>query len=68
MGSLVARDQVEFYNSKCHPKPNFSLLKQIPKTIKWMRLIANLRFGFLTLPTLYNFVLGANNGKEDDDN
>ena len=33
-----------------------------------MRLITNLRFGFLTLPTPYNFVLGANNGKEDDDN
>ena len=56
LGSLAARDQVEFYNSKLHLKPNFSFLKQIPKTIKWMRLIINLRFDFLTLPTPYSFV------------
>ena len=56
--SLAARDQVEFYNSKLHPKPNFSFLKQILKTIKWMRLITGLRFGFLTLPTPYNYILG----------
>ena len=33
-------------------------LKQIPKTIKRMRLIINLRFDFLTLPTPYSFVWG----------
>ena len=58
MGSLVICDQIEFYNSKLHLKPNFSFLKQIPKTIKWIRLIIGLRFGFLTLPTPYSFVLG----------
>ena len=55
---MAAHDQVEFYNLKLHPKPNFLFLKQISKTIKWMRLIIGLRFYFLTLPTPYNFVLG----------
>ena len=58
MGFLAAHYQLEFYNLKSHPKPNFSFLKQIPKTIKWIRLIIGLRFSFLTLPTPYSFVLG----------
>ena len=40
------------WNLICH------FLKQIPKTIKWMRLITSLRFSFLTIPTSYSFVLG----------
>ena len=58
LGSLVTSDQLEFYNSKFHLKPSFFFLKQIPKTIKGMRFIIGLRFGFLTLPIPYSFVLG----------
>ena len=54
---MAARDQVELYNAKLHSKPNLKKKKQIFKTIKWMRLITNLRFDFLIIPTSYNFVL-----------